>query len=85
MSKPKGKTPEIGYPMGSQSDSPGIPRPLGAESANETVARYSVLKDRKQIFASRYMLCLPTEEQLRREVEKERRLIETAREETGHE
>lgn len=72
MSKPKGKTPEIGYPM-------------GAESANDTVARYSVLKDRKQIFASRYMLCLPTEEQLRREVEKERRLTETAREETGHE
>ncbi|MCE7935377.1 MAG: DUF1016 family protein [Chlorobi bacterium CHB2] len=44
---------------------------------NETVARYSVLNDRKQIFASSYMLCLPTEEQLRREIEKERRLIET--------
>lgn len=43
---------------------------------NETVARYSVLNDRKQIFASKYMLCLPTEEQLRAEVDKERRLIE---------
>lgn len=43
---------------------------------NETVARYSVLKDRKQIFASKYMLCLPTEEQLRMEIEKERKLIE---------
>jgi hypothetical protein len=41
------------------------------------VARYSVLNDRKQIFASKYMLCLPTEEQLRLEVEKERRLIES--------
>ncbi|MCC7438560.1 MAG: DUF1016 family protein [Armatimonadetes bacterium] len=48
---------------------------------NETVARYSVLNDRKQIFASKYMLCLPTEEQLRREIEKERRLIETTRQE----
>ncbi len=48
---------------------------------NETVARYSVLNDRKQIFASKYMLCLPTEEQLRLEVEKERRLIEAARDE----
>lgn len=45
---------------------------------NETVARYSVLNDRRQIFASKYMLCLPTEEQLRQEVEKERRLIESA-------
>ena len=43
---------------------------------NETVARYSVLNDRKQIFASKYMLFLPTEEQLRLEIEKERRCIE---------
>ncbi len=47
---------------------------------NETVARYSVLSDRKQIFASKYMLCLPTEEQLRREIEQERRLIERTQE-----
>jgi len=40
------------------------------------VAKYSVLKDRKQIFASKYMLYLPTEEELRREIERERRLIE---------
>ena len=52
---------------------------------NETIVRYLVLNDRKQIFASKYMLCLPTEEQLRLEVEKERRLIEAAREEPGHE
>jgi hypothetical protein len=37
-----------------------------------------VLKDRKQIFASRYMLCLPTEDQLRVEMQKERKLIEAA-------
>ena len=42
------------------------------------MARYSELSDRKQIFASKYMLCLPTEEQLRLEIEKERRLIEAA-------
>jgi predicted nuclease of restriction endonuclease-like (RecB) superfamily len=47
---------------------------------NETVVRYSVLSDRKQIFASKYMLCLPTEEQLRREIEQERRLIERTQE-----
>jgi len=60
-------------------DNPTIGLILCTEK-NETVARYSVLNDRKQIFASKYMLCLPTEEQLRLEVEKERRLIEEARE-----
>lgn len=58
-------------------DNPTIGLILCAEK-NETVARYSVLNDRKQIFASKYMLCLPTEEQLRVEIEKERRLIETS-------
>ncbi len=43
---------------------------------NEAVAKYSVLSERKQIFASKYMLYLPTEEQLKLEIEKERRLIE---------
>jgi hypothetical protein len=38
-----------------------------------------VLNDRRQIFASKYMLCLPTEEQIRREIEKERRLLEAPR------
>ncbi len=63
-------------------DNPTIGLILCTEK-NETVARYSVLNDRKQIFASKYMLCLPTEEQLRVEVEKERRLIETNFEEKG--
>ena len=58
-------------------DNPTIGLILCTEK-NETVARYSVLSDRKQIFASKYMLCLPTEEQLRLEIEKERRLIESA-------
>ena len=56
-------------------DNPTIGLILCTEK-NETVARYSVLNDRRQIFASKYMLCLPTEEQLRLEIEKERRLIE---------
>lgn len=60
-------------------DNPTIGLILCTEK-NETVARYSVLNDRKQIFASKYMFCLPTEEQLRLEVEKERRLIEAASE-----
>lgn len=65
-------------------DNPTIGLILCTEK-NETVARYSVLSDRKQIFASKYMLCLPTEEQLRLEVEKERRLIESSHEDYANE
>jgi hypothetical protein len=43
---------------------------------NEAVAKYSVLSDRKKIFAAKYMLYLPTEKELAEELKKERRLIE---------
>jgi len=65
-------------------DNPTIGLILCTEK-NETVARYSVLNDRKQIFASKYMLFLPTEEQLRLEIEKERLLVESALEEQTNE
>ena len=44
---------------------------------NEAIAKYSVLNERKQIFASKYMLYLPTEEELQIELQRERKLIET--------
>lgn len=43
---------------------------------DKTIVKYSVLHDCKQLFASRYMLYLPTEEELQCELERERRLIE---------
>lgn len=43
---------------------------------SEAVAKYSVLHESKQIFASKYLKFLPTEEELKLEIEKERRLIE---------
>ncbi|OHB74258.1 MAG: hypothetical protein A2Z34_00640 [Planctomycetes bacterium RBG_16_59_8] len=58
-----------------EGDNPSIGLILCAEK-NETVAKYSVLSDRKQIFASKYMLYLPTEKDLSREIERERRLLE---------
>ena len=42
---------------------------------NSTVAKYSVLNDTKQLFASKYMLYMPTEEELRIEIDKEIKLI----------
>ncbi len=58
-----------------EGDNPTIGLILCSEK-NEAVARYSVLNDSKQLFASKYMLYLPTEEELQRELERERRLIE---------
>ena len=58
-----------------KDDNPTIGLILCTEK-NEAVARYSVLSERKQIFASKYMLYLPTEEELKRELERERMMIE---------
>ena len=52
---------------------------------SEAVAKYSILNENKQIFASKYLPNLPTEEQLRREIERERRLIESALEDGADE
>lgn len=43
---------------------------------SEAVARYSVLSEGKQIFASKYLKFLPSEQELARELEREQRLIE---------
>ncbi len=58
-------------------DNPTIGLILCTEKC-DTVARYSVLNDRKQIFASKYLPHLPSEEQLQFEIERERRLIEAS-------
>lgn len=47
----------------------------------EAVAKYSVLSEGRQIFASKYLQFLPSEEELRLEIQKERDLIEAALEE----
>jgi hypothetical protein len=43
---------------------------------DENIVRYSVLSDKENLFASKYKLYLPTEEELKRELERERELIE---------
>jgi predicted nuclease of restriction endonuclease-like (RecB) superfamily len=65
-------------------DNPTIGLLLCSEKG-EAVAKYSILNENKQIFASKYLPNLPTEEQLQREIERERYLIESAREERGDE
>ena len=48
-------------------------------SKDHSVVRYSVLKDSEQLFASKYRLVLPTEEELRLELERDREEIEARR------
>lgn len=48
---------------------------LLCEYKDQTVARYSVLHESEQIFASKYRLVLPSEEELRQEIERERALL----------
>ncbi len=45
---------------------------------SEAVAKYSILSEAKQVFASKYLPFLPTEEELQLELQRERKLIEAA-------
>jgi hypothetical protein len=58
-----------------EDDNPTVGLILCTEK-NEAVAKYSVLSERKQIFASKYMLYLPSEEELQQLLQRERKLIE---------
>jgi predicted nuclease of restriction endonuclease-like (RecB) superfamily len=57
-----------------EGDNPAIGIIL-CTSKDETIARYSVLKDSEQIFASKYRLILPSEEELQAELEREKRMF----------
>jgi len=58
-----------------ENDNPTIDLILCTEK-NHTVVKYSLLNESKQIFASKYKLYLPTEEELRKEIEREKELVE---------
>ncbi|MDR0765040.1 MAG: PDDEXK nuclease domain-containing protein [Synergistaceae bacterium] len=55
-------------------DNPTIGIILCADK-DETIVRYSVLKESRQIFASKYKLVLPTEEELTAELERNARFL----------
>ncbi len=62
--------------MMNDGDNPPIGIVLCSEKS-DSVVRYTIPENNTQIFASKYMLYLPTEEELKKELEKERKLIET--------
>lgn len=54
-----------------ESDNPTIGLVLCSET-DEAIARYSVLNGNEQLFAGKYKLWLPSEEELKKEIERER-------------
>jgi hypothetical protein len=55
-------------------DNPTIGIVLCAET-DEDIARYSILKGNEQLFATKYKLYLPSEEELRTEIERQKELL----------
>jgi predicted nuclease of restriction endonuclease-like (RecB) superfamily len=60
--RPEGHNPTVGIILCAQKDA--------------SVVRFSVLHENEQLFASRYRLILPTEEELRQELIREQQLLE---------
>jgi predicted nuclease of restriction endonuclease-like (RecB) superfamily len=58
-----------------EGDNPTLGLILCSER-NAAVAKYSLLADKSQLFASKYRLVLPSEEELRAELERDRTLLE---------
>lgn len=58
----------------SEGDNPTIGIVLCSET-DAAIARYSILKGNEQLFAAKYKLYLPTEEELRREIERQKALF----------
>lgn len=61
-----------------EGDNPTLGLILCSER-NEAVAKYSLLADSQQLFASRYRAFLPSEAELQAELERDRALLEDAR------
>lgn len=57
-----------------EGDNPTIGIVL-CDDTDEDIARYSVLHDNNHLFASKYMLYMPTQEQLRAEIERQKTIF----------
>ena len=61
LKRTEGDNPTIGIVLCSETDA--------------DIARYSILKGNEHVFATKYKLYLPTEEQLRKEIERQKELF----------
>ena len=62
--------------MMNEGDNPPIGILLCADK-NDSVVRYTLSEDNKQIFTSKYMLYLPTEEELQKELDAKRKALDS--------
>lgn len=58
-----------------EGDNPTIGIVLCSDK-NDTMVKYSVLEENANLFASKYMMYIPSEEELKKEIERERKIIE---------
>ena len=58
----------------SEDDNPTLGIVLCSDT-DEDIARYSVLHDNEQLFASKYKLYLPSEEELKAEIETQKEMF----------
>lgn len=61
-----------------EGDNPTIGIVLCSETSKD-IARYSILKGNEQLFAAKYLPLLPSETDLRREIEKQKELFDLQR------
>ncbi len=57
-----------------EGDNPTIGIVLCSETSKD-IARYSILKGNEQLFAAKYKTFLPTDEQLRKEIERQKQIF----------
>lgn len=57
-----------------EGDNPTIGLLLCSETGKD-LAKYSVLNGNRQLFAAKYMTCLPSEEELRKEIERQKEIF----------
>ena len=70
--------------MKGADDQPTIGVLLCTDTDN-TIARYSVLHESEQLFAAKYMTYMPTEEELRHEIEHQKQFfLEQQKSKTAH-
>lgn len=63
-----------------EGDNPTLGIVLCADT-DEDIAKYSILHGNEQLFASKYKLYLPTEEELRAEIETQKEMFKLQQEE----
>lgn len=62
-------------------DNPTIGLILCADTSKD-IAKYSILRDNKQLFAAKYLTFLPSEEELKREIERQKEIFQLQQGET---